>query len=55
MQVFGPEERVKLSNVLKDFLEKRREYVFCFIDRVGVDVAPDYRSIIPAEMYFDLI
>ena len=55
MQVFGPEERAKLTNVLKDFLEKRKEYIFAFIERVGVDVAPDYRSIIPSEMFFDLI
>lgn len=36
-------------------MEKKREYLECFIDRVPVEVAPDYRSIIPAEMYFNLI
>ena len=55
MSVFVSEEKLKLSNTLKDFMEKKREYLECFMDRVPVEVAPDYRSIIPAEMYFSLI
>ena len=55
MQVFQPEEKAKLANILSDFLEKKREYVLPFLDRVPVDVAPDYRSIIAGEMYFSLI
>jgi len=55
MQVFVPEEKAKLFNTLKDFLDKKKEYLECFLDRVPLEVAPDYRSIIPAEMYFSLI
>jgi hypothetical protein len=55
MQVFVPEEKAKLFNTLKDFIEKKKEYLECFMDRVPLEVAPDYRSIIPAEMYFNLI
>ena len=55
IQVFQVEEKAKLANVLKDFLTKKQEYVSCFLTRVGLEVAPDYRSIIPSEMYFDLI
>ena len=51
MQVFVPDEKAKLFNTLKDFMEKKKEYLECFMDRV----APDYRSIIPAEMFFNLI
>ena len=36
-------------------MEKKKEFLECFMDRVPVEVAPDYRSIIPAEMYFNLI
>ena len=53
--MFGTEEKAKLTNILKDFLVKKQEYVVYFIDRVPTDVAPDYRSIISSEMYFDLI
>lgn len=55
MQVFGADERAKLFNVLKDFMDKRNQHVQMFLDRVPIDIAPDYRSIIPAEMYFNLI
>lgn len=55
MHVFVPEEKAKLVNTLKDFMEKKREYLECFMERVPLEVAPDYRSIIPAEMYFNLI
>lgn len=55
MTVFGKDEKAKLVNTLKDFMEKKKEYIECFVDRVPVEVAPDYRSIIPAEMYFNLI
>ena len=55
MTVFGKDEKAKLVNTLKDFMEKKKEYVECFADRVPLEVAPDYRSIIPAEMYFNLI
>ena len=55
MQVFQPEEKAKLANVLGDFLEKKREYILPFLDRVPVEVAADYRSIIAGEMYFSLI
>ena len=55
MQVFQPEEKAKLANVLGDFLEKKREYVLPFLDRVPLEVAADYRSIIAGEMYFSLI
>ena len=55
MHVFVDGEKGKLVNTLKDFLEKKREYLDCFLDRVPIEVAPDYRSIIPAEMYFNLI
>ena len=55
MHVFIREEKTKLFNTLKDFIEKKKEYIECFLERVPVEVAPDYRSIIPAEMYFNLI
>ena len=55
MQVFQPEEKAKLANVLGDFLEKKREYVLPFLERVPLEVAADYRSIIAGEMYFSLI
>jgi len=55
MQVFVPDEKAKLFNTLKDFMEKKKEYLECFMDRVPLEVAPDYRSIIPAEMFFNLI
>lgn len=55
MHVFQLEEKNKLVNTLKDFIERKKEYIECFLDRVPVEVAPDYRSIIPAEMYFNLI
>ena len=55
MHVFIREEKIKLVNTLKDFMEKKKEYIECFMERVPVEVAPDYRSIIPAEMYFNLI
>ena len=48
-------EKAKLVNTLKDFCEKKREFVDCFMERVPLEVAPDYRRIIPAEMYFNLI
>ena len=55
MHVFVSDERAKLVNTLKDFMEKKKEFLECFMDRVPIEVAPDYRSIIPAEMYFNLI
>jgi len=55
MHVFIREEKSKLFNTLKDFIEKKKEYIECFLERVPTEVAPDYRSIIPAEMYFNLI
>ena len=55
MTVFGKDEKAKLVNTLKDFIEKKKEYIEVFLDRVPVELAPDYRSIIPAEMYFNLI
>lgn len=55
MHVFVSDERAKLVNTLKDFMDKKKEFLECFMDRVPVEVAPDYRSIIPAEMYFNLI
>lgn len=55
MHVFIREEKNKLFNTLKDFIEKKKEYIEVFLDRVPVELAPDYRSIIPAEMYFNLI
>ena len=55
MHVFVEGEKGKLVNTLKDLFEKKKEYLDCFMDRVPVEVAPDYRSIIPAEMYFSLI
>jgi len=55
MHVFVPDEKAKLVNTLKDFFEKKREYVECFMDRVPVEIAPDYRQYIPTEMYFNLI
>lgn len=55
MHVFEKDERAKLVNTLKDFMDKKKEYIECFIERVPIEVAPDYRSIIPAEMYFNLI
>ena len=55
MQVFEPAERAKLANVLADFLEKTVEYVSPFLERVPVEVAADYRSIVAGEMYFSLV
>lgn len=55
MHVFQRDEKIKLVNTLKDFMEKKKEFIECFLERVPVEVAPDYRSIIPAEMYFNLI
>lgn len=55
MHVFVEGEKGKLVNTLKDLFEKKKEYLDCFMDRVPIEVAPDYRSIIPAEMYFSLI
>ena len=55
MHVFIREEKNKLFNTLKDFIEKKKEYIEVFLDRVPVELAPNYRSIIPAEMYFNLI
>ena len=55
MQVFQPEEKLKLAGILNEFLEKKREYVLPFLDRVPMDIAADYRSIIANEMYFHLI
>ena len=55
MHVFVPDEKAKLVNTLKDFFEKKKEYLEFFMDRVPVEIAPDYRSIIPTEMYFNLI
>ena len=55
MHVFLDTEKAKLVNTLKDFCEKKREFVDCFMERVPLEVAPDYRRIIPAEMYFNLI
>ena len=55
MHVFIREEKTKLFNTLKDFIEKKREYIEVFLERVPTELAPDYRSIIPAEMFFNLI
>ena len=55
MHVFGNDERVKLVNTLKDFYAKKQEYLECFMARVPLEIAPDYRSIIPSEMYCNLI
>lgn len=55
MHVFESDEKAKLVNTLKDFYEKKKEYLDCFMQRVPLSVAVDYRSIISAEMYFELI
>lgn len=55
MYVFGIDEKAKLVNTLKDFYTKKQEYLECFMERVPLEIAPDYRSIIPAEMYCNLI
>ena len=55
MHVFVNDEKAKLLNTFKDFYEKKKEYLDCFMERVPLEIAPDYRSIIPAEMYCSLI
>ena len=55
MHVFESDERAKLVNTLNDFYERKKEYLECFMNRVPLEIAPDYRAIITAEMYFNLI
>ena len=55
MHVFMNDEKAKLINTFKDFYEKKKEYLECFMERVPLEIAPDYRCIIPSEMYCNLI
>lgn len=40
---------------LTSFIKKEAEYLYIFQNRVKEADAPDYRSIISSEMYFQLI
>lgn len=55
MHVFGNDEKAKLVNTLKDFYVKKQEYLECFMARVPLEIAADYRNIIPSEMFCNLI
>lgn len=37
------------------FLQQKSEFLYIFRERVRESDAPDYRSIIASEMYFDLV
>lgn len=52
---FNPHELVKLSQYLANYIQKNREYLVYFKERVQERIAPNYRQIIPQEMWFDLL
>ena len=55
MSAFNEDERVKLVSFLEDFLDKKKELCLFFTNRVTEEIASDYRSIVPTDMYLSLI
>ena len=55
LNTFNGEQQTKLENALLSFLSQKSEYLYIFRERVKESDAPDYRSIIVSEMYFDLV
>jgi len=52
---FEDVEQTRLLNALENFMEKKKEYLIYFVERVTDEIAPDYRCIIPQDMYLTLI
>jgi len=52
---FSDIEHTRLKNSLQNYMFKHREYLFYIKDRVQENIAPEYRQIIPGEMWFDLV
>lgn len=55
MSAFNGDQQRKLENALTSFLQQKSEFLYIFRERVKEADAPDYKSIIAGEMYFDLI
>lgn len=55
-QGFEPHERLRILDTLVTFMNKKKEYsVVYFKERVTDQIASDYRCVITAEMFLDLI
>lgn len=55
LSAFNEDERVKLVSFLEEFLDKKKELCLFFKNRVTEEIASDYRSIVPTDMYLSLI
>ena len=55
LAAFSVEERKNLINFLEEFLDKKKELCLFFKNRVTAEIAHDYRSIVPTDMYLSLI
>lgn len=52
---FSTHESVKLVQTLQNFMQKKKEYLIYFRERVNEQIARDYRVMIAQEMWFDLL
>lgn len=55
MSAFCQDEQEKLITFLNDFLDKKKDVCLFFKNRVTAEIAPDYRCIVPTDMYLSLI
>jgi len=52
---FKDYELSKLKSAMKSFMQKMKDYLIYFSERVVEKIAPEYRQTIPQEMWFILI
>ena len=55
VKAFEENECIRLQNVILEIMDKKKDQTEPFKTRVLEKIAPDYRSHIKAEMFFDLI
>lgn len=54
-QLFDANDRERIINIMRDYIEKKNDIVSPFMNRVTDQIAPDYRQHITAEMFLALI
>ena len=55
MHGFSEHEHTKLRQNLTQYMNRYKDYLVNFKERVQEKIAPEYRQIIPNEMWFDLL